>query len=97
MPPDTGTELIPRGTLEPTTASWQADPVERLAGGGSRIRTLSLFCGLYRFCGSPDPQKHRLALDSARFLHLMQPLMIVNTGAKAPRTPRSSVGKLVPR
>jgi hypothetical protein len=27
-PPDAGTELIPSGTLEPTTASWQDEPVE---------------------------------------------------------------------
>jgi hypothetical protein len=27
--PDAGTELIPSGTLEPTTASWQAEPVEK--------------------------------------------------------------------
>jgi hypothetical protein len=27
-PPDAGTELIPSGTLEPTTASWQAEPVD---------------------------------------------------------------------
>jgi hypothetical protein len=27
-PPNAETELIPNGTLEPTTASWQADPVE---------------------------------------------------------------------
>ena len=27
-PPDAETELIPSGTLEPTTASWQAEPVE---------------------------------------------------------------------
>jgi hypothetical protein len=27
-PPDFETELIPNGTLEPTTASWQADAVE---------------------------------------------------------------------
>ena len=27
-PPDAGTELIPSNTLEPTTASWQAEPVE---------------------------------------------------------------------
>jgi hypothetical protein len=27
-PPEAGTELIPRGTLEPTTASWEAGPVE---------------------------------------------------------------------
>jgi hypothetical protein len=27
-PPDTGTELIPRGTLEPTAPSWQAEPGE---------------------------------------------------------------------
>src|ERR1700746_2243656 len=27
-PPDTETDLIPSGTLEPTTASWQAEPVE---------------------------------------------------------------------
>jgi hypothetical protein len=28
-PPDAGTEVIPSGTLEPTTtASWQAEPVE---------------------------------------------------------------------
>ena len=26
-PPD-GTELIPDGTLEPTTASWEAEPIE---------------------------------------------------------------------
>jgi hypothetical protein len=26
--PDGETELIPSGTLEPTTASWQAEPVE---------------------------------------------------------------------
>jgi hypothetical protein len=26
-PPEAGTELIPRGTLEPITASWQAEPV----------------------------------------------------------------------
>jgi hypothetical protein len=26
-PPDAGTELIASGTLEPTTASWEADPV----------------------------------------------------------------------
>jgi hypothetical protein len=33
-PPDDETELIPNGTLEPTTASWQAEPVdtEPLAG-----------------------------------------------------------------
>ena len=27
-PLDAGPELIPSGTLEPTTASWQAEPVE---------------------------------------------------------------------
>ena len=27
-PPGAENELIPNGTLEPTTASWQADPVE---------------------------------------------------------------------
>jgi hypothetical protein len=27
-PPDAETELIPNGTLEPTTASWQAEPGE---------------------------------------------------------------------
>jgi hypothetical protein len=27
-PPDAGTELIPNGTLEPTMASWEAEPVE---------------------------------------------------------------------
>jgi hypothetical protein len=27
-PPDFATELIPNGTLEPTTASWEAEPVE---------------------------------------------------------------------
>jgi hypothetical protein len=27
-PPDAGTELIPSGTLEPTTASWEAEPIE---------------------------------------------------------------------
>ena len=27
-PPNAETELIPSGTLEPTTASWQAEPVE---------------------------------------------------------------------
>ena len=27
-PPDADTELIPNGTLEPTTASWQEEPVE---------------------------------------------------------------------
>jgi hypothetical protein len=27
-PPDAGTEVIPSGTLEPTTASWQTEPVE---------------------------------------------------------------------
>src|SRR6266446_6346268 len=27
-PPDAESELIPRGTLDPTTASWQAEPVE---------------------------------------------------------------------
>ena len=27
-PPDAGTQLIPSGTLEPTTASWEAEPVE---------------------------------------------------------------------
>jgi hypothetical protein len=27
-PPDAEAELIPSGTLEPTTASWQAEPVE---------------------------------------------------------------------
>src|SRR6266446_5520165 len=26
--PDAGTESIPSGTMEPTTASWQAEPVE---------------------------------------------------------------------
>jgi hypothetical protein len=26
--PPVGTELIPSGTLEPTTASWEAEPVE---------------------------------------------------------------------
>jgi hypothetical protein len=28
VPPDAGTELIPSGTMEPTTASWQGEPVE---------------------------------------------------------------------
>ena len=27
-PPDAGTQLIPSRTLEPTTASWEAEPVE---------------------------------------------------------------------
>jgi hypothetical protein len=27
-PPDAGTESIPDGTLQPTAASWQAEPVE---------------------------------------------------------------------
>jgi hypothetical protein len=27
-PPEAETELIPSGTLEPTTASWEAEPVE---------------------------------------------------------------------
>jgi hypothetical protein len=27
-PPDAETELIPSGTLEPTTASWQGEPVD---------------------------------------------------------------------
>ena len=27
-PPDPETELIPSGTSQPTTASWEADPVE---------------------------------------------------------------------
>jgi hypothetical protein len=27
-PPDPKTELIPSGTLEPTAASWEADPAE---------------------------------------------------------------------
>src|SRR5580693_5063908 len=27
-PPDPGTDLIPSGTLEPSAASWQAEPVE---------------------------------------------------------------------
>lgn len=27
-PPNAETELIPSGTLEPTTASWEAEPVE---------------------------------------------------------------------
>ena len=27
-PPDVGNELIPSGTVEPTTASWPAEPVE---------------------------------------------------------------------
>jgi len=27
-PPETETELIPNGTLEPTMASWEAEPVE---------------------------------------------------------------------
>jgi hypothetical protein len=27
-PPDAETELIPKGTLEPPTASWEAEPVE---------------------------------------------------------------------
>jgi hypothetical protein len=27
-PPDAGTELIPSGTLEPTTAAWEADAAE---------------------------------------------------------------------
>jgi hypothetical protein len=27
-PPDDETELIPNGTMEPTTASWEAEPVE---------------------------------------------------------------------
>jgi hypothetical protein len=26
-PPDAGTELIPSGTMEPSTASWEAEPV----------------------------------------------------------------------
>jgi hypothetical protein len=27
-PPDAGTELMPNGTLEPSAASWQAEPAE---------------------------------------------------------------------
>jgi hypothetical protein len=27
-PPDAEPELIPNGTLEPTTASWEAEPIE---------------------------------------------------------------------
>jgi hypothetical protein len=27
-PPEAGTELIPSGTLEPSAASWEAEPVE---------------------------------------------------------------------
>jgi hypothetical protein len=27
-PPDPVSELIPNGTLEPTTASWEAEPIE---------------------------------------------------------------------
>jgi hypothetical protein len=37
-PPDTEPELIPRGTLEPTTASWEAEPVETESPvGGHRL------------------------------------------------------------
>src|ERR1700731_995043 len=28
VPPDAGTELIPSGSFQPTTASWEAEPVE---------------------------------------------------------------------
>jgi hypothetical protein len=34
-PPDVGTEVIPRGTLEPSAASWQAEPRETERSGGS--------------------------------------------------------------
>jgi hypothetical protein len=34
-PHDAGTELIPSGTLEPTTASWEAEPVETEPSVGS--------------------------------------------------------------
>jgi hypothetical protein len=33
-PPDAGSELIPSGTLEPTTASWQAERVETEPSAG---------------------------------------------------------------
>jgi hypothetical protein len=33
-PRDVGTDLIPNGTLEPTMASWQAEPVENEPGMG---------------------------------------------------------------
>jgi hypothetical protein len=34
-PPDTETDLIPSGTLEPTTTSWEPGPVEEEPPGGS--------------------------------------------------------------
>jgi hypothetical protein len=35
-PPDPGTELIPNGTLEPTTTFWRAEPVETEPPVGQR-------------------------------------------------------------
>jgi hypothetical protein len=35
-PPDAETELIPNGALEPTAASWKADPVETEPPMGQR-------------------------------------------------------------
>jgi hypothetical protein len=34
-PPGAETELIPSGTLQPTTASWEAEPVEEKPSAGS--------------------------------------------------------------
>jgi hypothetical protein len=34
-PPNAETELIPSGTSEPTTASWEGKPVETVPPGGS--------------------------------------------------------------
>jgi hypothetical protein len=42
-PPDSETELIPSGTLEPTTASWEAEPVETASPvGQQQTRSVSL-------------------------------------------------------
>ena len=40
-PPDAGTDLVPSGTLEPTTASWQAEP-----GGRRRSFHLQQYRGV---------------------------------------------------
>jgi hypothetical protein len=39
-PPDPGTELIPRGILEPPIV-WQADPIETASGEAASARSVS--------------------------------------------------------
>ena len=63
-PPDAENELIPSGTLQPTTASWEAEPVE------TKPRWVSI--GSFRFgnsaAGQPPTRQTRDSTATAETL-----------------------------